>query len=298
MDKKLGRSFGSMGLDVGRLLDDIQQGYSTPQSSGPISVSIDQIRPNPYQPRKYFDEKALQELSSSIALHGVFTPILLRKSISGYDLVAGERRWRASQIAGLKEIPAILVDFSEEQMMEISLLENIQREDLNAIEEAKAYQNLISELHYTQDQLAKRVGKSREHISNTLRLLKLPESVQQMVMSGQLSMGHVRALLSLKDKEKIEQASQKILKEAYSVRKTEQYVKTLLDGNNHFRKVSEKPKQPEAGINRDYYKLFLEEHLGLPVDVTDNSIRIHFQDKKELIRLIQNLFPEEENTNN
>ena len=177
------------------MIEEIQQGDESRQSE----IKLSEIRPNPYQPRKIFDDEKIGELAQSIKEHGVFTPVLLRKSVKGYELIAGERRVRASKKAGLKTIPAIVMEFTEEQMMEISLLENIQREDLNAIEEAQAYQRLIERLDYTQEKLAQRVGKSREHITNTLRLLKLPKSVQQLVTENKLSMGHVRPLVTIED---------------------------------------------------------------------------------------------------
>ena len=187
---RLGKGLSSIfGQDVSKVLDDIQNGDMEVESQEQSKIPVDEIRPNPYQPRKVFDEDALKELSSSIKQHGVFTPILVKKSIQGYDLIAGERRLRASKLAGLKDIPAIIVDFDDQEMMEIALLENIQREDLNVIEEAKAYEKLIQRLNYTQEQLAHRVGKSREHITNLLRLLKLPEDVQEYVVNKQLSMG-------------------------------------------------------------------------------------------------------------
>lgn len=186
------------GQDVTQMLDDIQNGQVETERQQ-IRIPVASIRPNPYQPRKVFDQAALEELAQSIKEHGVFTPILVKESIHGYELIAGERRLRASRLAGAYDIPAIVVDFDDKQMMEISLLENIQREDLNVIEEAKAYEQLQHTFKYTQEQLASRVGKSREHITNLLRLLRLPDGVQQMAVEKKLSMGHIRALLSLKD---------------------------------------------------------------------------------------------------
>ena len=162
-------------------------------------VSIDLIRPNPYQPRKHFDQDKLNELAQSIKEHGILQPILLKKSIHGYDIVAGERRFRGANIAGLTEVPAIIVDFTDDQMMEIALLENIQREDLNAIEEAQAYKAMMDKMHLTQEELAGRIGKSRTHVTNTLRLLNINEKLQQYILEGILSMGHVRPLVGLDD---------------------------------------------------------------------------------------------------
>ena len=215
--------------NVSKVLDDIQNGDMEVERQEQSKIPVDEIRPNPYQPRKVFNDEALKELSSSIKQHGVFTPILVKKSIQGYDLIAGERRLRASKLAGLKDIPAIIVDFDDQEMMEIALLENIQREDLNVIEEAKAYEKLIQRLGYTQEQLAHRVGKSREHITNLLRLLKLPEDVQEYVVSKQLSMGHVRALLGLKTEASMRKVAKQAIDQGLSVRKVEQIVK---DTNN------------------------------------------------------------------
>ena len=225
---RLGKGLNSIfGQDVSKVLEDIQNGDVKTEKQEQTKINIDQIRPNPYQPRKVFDDTALQELSQSIKQHGVFTPILVKKSIQGYDLIAGERRLRASKLAGMSDIPAIIVDLNDQEMMEIALLENIQRENLNGIEEAKAYEQLIQRLNYTQEQLANRVGKSREHITNTLRLLKLPEDVQEYVVQKKLSMGHVRALISLKDENMIRKIAKQAIDQGLSVRKIEQLVKDL-----------------------------------------------------------------------
>ena len=186
--KKLNKGLDAIfGGDITSLIDDIE--HNTPESSQE-KIKLDEIRPNPYQPRKVFDEQALNELALSIQEHGIFQPVILKKSVQGYEIVAGERRCRAARMAHLEEVPAIIVDFSDQQMMEIALLENIQREDLNAIEEAQAYQTMMEKLKLTQNELAKRIGKSRTHITNTLRLLNLPEKIQEYVLDGSLSMGH------------------------------------------------------------------------------------------------------------
>lgn len=222
---RLGQGIDAIfGSDVSALLEDIQNNANEHGQSA-IEIKVDEIKPNPYQPRKQFDEKALKELSESIAMHGVFTPILVKKSVQGYELIAGERRLRAAKMADLDKIPAIIMDFNDQQMMEVALLENIQREDLNAIEEAMGYQKIIEKLGMTQEQLAKRIGKSREHVTNMLRLLKLPQSIQQYVLDGKLSMGHVRALLGCNDEEKMELIAKQAIKEKLSVRKVEDLVK-------------------------------------------------------------------------
>ena len=285
---RLGKGLSSIfGQDVSKVLDDIQNGDMEVESQEQSKIPVDEIRPNPYQPRKVFDDEALKELSSSIKQHGVFTPILVKKSIQGYDLIAGERRLRASKLAGLQDIPAIIVDFDDQEMMEIALLENIQREDLNVIEEAKAYEKLIQRLGYTQEQLAHRVGKSREHITNLLRLLKLPEDVQEYVVSKQLSMGHVRALLGLKTEASMRKVAKQAIDQGLSVRKVEQIVK---DTNN--KKTVEKPKED---IYVKAAKEKLQEFFQTSVSISKNAISIHYENKEDLNRVLEllNLVEEE-----
>lgn len=285
---RLGKGLSSIfGQDVSKVLDDIQNGDMEVERQEQSKIPVDEIRPNPYQPRKVFNDEALKELSSSIKQHGVFTPILVKKSIQGYDLIAGERRLRASKLAGLKDIPAIIVDFDDQEMMEIALLENIQREDLNVIEEAKAYEKLIQRLGYTQEQLAHRVGKSREHITNLLRLLKLPEDVQEYVVSKQLSMGHVRALLGLKTEANMRKVAKHAIDQGLSVRKVEQIVK---DTNN--KKTIEKPKED---IYVKAAKEKLQEFFQTSVSISKNAISIHYENKEDLNRVLEllNLVEEE-----
>ena len=190
------------------------------------NVRLDELRSNPYQPRKNFDEEALQELANSIKEHGVFQPIIVKKSIKGYEIIAGERRVKASKLAGLTEIPAIVRDFNDTQMMEIALLENLQREDLNAIEEASAYKKLQETLALTQEELAKRLGKSRSHITNMIGLLTLPQGIQDYIIQDKISMGHARVLSKLEDSTKQEELAQKIIKEGLSVRELEDLTKS------------------------------------------------------------------------
>ncbi len=285
---RLGKGLSSIfGQDVSKVLDDIQNGDMEVERQEQSKIPVDEIRPNPYQPRKVFNDEALKELSSSIKQHGVFTPILVKKSIQGYDLIAGERRLRASKLAGLQDIPAIIVDFDDQEMMEIALLENIQREDLNVIEEAKAYEKLIQRLGYTQEQLAHRVGKSREHITNLLRLLKLPEDVQEYVVSKQLSMGHVRALLGLKTEASMRKVAKQAIDQGLSVRKVEQIVK---DTNN--KKTIEKPKED---IYVKAAKEKLQEFFQTSVSISKNAISIHYENKEDLNRILEllNLVEEE-----
>jgi ParB family transcriptional regulator, chromosome partitioning protein len=270
------------GQDVGQYLDDIQNNSADAPGRKELELPINEIRPNPYQPRKEFDKKALEELSESIKTHGIFTPLLVRKSVSGYDLITGERRLRAAKMAGLKTVPAIEVDFTEEQMMEIAILENVQREDLNPIEEAAAYDSLVKKLGYTQEKLAERVGKSREYCANIMRLLKLPNEVQKMVVNKQLTMSHVRPLLALDDEEKIYEAAEKVKRDKMSVREVEAYVKTI---NGTEPKKPQTPKEKDPMI-RDL-EIQLSEKLGTQVTFSKKSFTIAYHDTDDLNRILE-----------
>ena len=203
----LGRGLEQLFSDENISFDDIEETIidEAKKNNEVVDLPLSELRPNPYQPRKIFDDDALNELASSIKEHGVFQPIIVKKTVKGYDIVAGERRFRASKIAGLVTIPAIIKDFSDDEMMSIALLENLQRENLSAIEEANAYKAMIDASNITQEELANRVGKSRSHITNMLGLLKLPASVQDMVLYNKISMGHARVLSKLEDRDKIEE---------------------------------------------------------------------------------------------
>ena len=278
----LGKGLNSIfGQDVEQYLDDIQNNAAEAPGRREVELPIEEIRPNPYQPRKEFDKKALEELSESIKTHGIFTPLLVRKSVSGYDLITGERRLRAAKMAGLKTVPAIQVEFTEEQMMEIAILENVQREDLNPIEEAAAYESLIQKLGYTQEKLAERVGKSRDYCANIMRLLKLPEDVQSMVVNKQLTMSHVRPLLSLNDEEEIYEAAEKIKKNKMSVREVEAYVRDVNGGGQ--KKQQKKEKDP---MIRDL-EIQLSEKLGTQVVFSKKSFTISYHDTDDLNRILE-----------
>ena len=190
-------------------------------------VKISSVEPNVNQPRKQFDEDALLELSESIKQYGVLQPLLVSDKKDYYEIIAGERRWRAAKLAGVKEVPVVIKDYSSQEVMEIALIENIQREDLNPIEEAKAYQRLIKDYRLKQDEVAEKVSKSRAAITNSLRLLKLDERVQDMVMEGKISSGHARTIISIEDKDKQYMIAQKIFDEKLSVREVEKLMKTL-----------------------------------------------------------------------
>ena len=219
-------------------------------------IKIEELRSNPYQPRKNFDPIALQELSKSIKEHGVFQPIIAKKSIKGYEIIAGERRVKASTLAGLKEIPAIIRDFSDDEMMEIALLENLQRENLNAIEEATAYKNLIKTLNLTQEQLAERLGKSRSHITNMIGILSLPETTQNLISKKEISMGHARILSKLKDENQINELTDKIITEGISVRQLED----LTSNNTNFERKNKIERLPRK---EDTEYSYLEDSLSV-----------------------------------
>lgn len=277
---RLGKGLSAIfGEDINDVLDDIQQGKNE-TGSGKLELDVSEIKPNPYQPRKDFDDDKIGELADSIKLHGVFTPIIVKKAVKGYELVTGERRLRASKLAGLEKIPAIIVEFDDQQMMEIALLENIQRENLNAIEEANAYEKLIKKLEYTQEELSQRIGKSREHVANMLRLLKLPKSVQNYVVTKELSMGHVRALLGLHDHDQIDIVAQKAIKEKMSVRAVEALVKELNEG-----KVKHAPKELDPALRPVKHRL--QEKFQTEIKIDKKQISICYKGNDDLNRILE-----------
>ena len=195
--------------------------YESATNEEIVEIPLSELRANPYQPRKNFDDESLRELADSIKEHGVFQPIIVKKSIKGYEIIAGERRCRASKIAGKETIPAIIRSFTDEQMMEIALLENLQRENLSAIEEAIAYRSMIDSLNLTQEELAKKVGKSRSHITNILGLLRLPNEVRSMITNNELTMGHARTISKLESEEEMIKLAKQIVEEKLPVREVE-----------------------------------------------------------------------------
>lgn len=230
---------------LGRGIDAIFSDFDNADSNENVEeIKLENIRPNPYQPRKTFDQVALKELAESIALNGVFQPIIVRKSVSGYDLVAGERRLRASKLAKKETIPAIVRQLDENQMMEIAVLENLQRENLTPLEEAQAYQTLQNDLKLTQGEMSKRLGKSRPYIANYLRLLALPVATKQLLQSEKISMGQARTLLGLKDKKKIDLLAKKAASEGLTVRRLEKLVQQLNEQSQKTQKASVAKKSP------------------------------------------------------
>ncbi|WP_141540285.1 ParB/RepB/Spo0J family partition protein [Bacillus cereus] len=251
-------------------------------------IVLTELRPNPYQPRKNFQKEAIQELAASIKEHGILQPLIVRKSIKGYEIVAGERRYRAAKEARLEKVPAVVRDLNEQQMMEFALLENLQREDLNPIEEALAYQMLMDELNVTQEQLAKRLGKSRPYIANYVRLLTLPSFVQEMIAYGNLSMAHGRTLLTIKDEEQLKLLLKRIEKEGLNVRQLEQIVQQM---NQRVSRETKKVKR-ERNIFFEERETLLREKFGTGVKIKETKkekgkIEIEFFDKEDLNRILE-----------
>jgi len=248
-------------------------------------VSINDLRPNPYQPRKTFDADAIEELKISILEYGIVQPLIVRKSIKGYEIVAGERRFRAAKEAGLKVVPAIVKELDDEKMMEIALLENLQREDLSIIEEALAYKNLIEQLNLTQEELSKKLGKSRSHIANTIRLLSLPEEVTHLINSNELSMGHARALLGLKNKDNTISVANKIVTEKLNVRQVEQLI-TKLNEAKPSKQQKQKEKDPFYKAQEDVLREKLGTKVSISKGVRKGKIEIEFYNNSELEQLL------------
>jgi len=244
-------------------------------------IPVSEVRPNPYQPRKTFNEEALRELSESIKNYGVFTPIIVKKSIKGYDLIAGERRLRASKLAGMEKIPAIVKDYTDDQMREISLLENLQRENLTAIELAWAYKGIIDNLDIRQEDLAQKIGKSRSHITNTLGLLNLPEEVQKMILNGDISMGHARVLSKMDDGYEIERLARKIIEENISVHELENISK-----NDEIKKRTPITRRLSSN-DYSHVERELREILGTKVKIDNKKLSIYFENVNDLNRILE-----------
>ena len=290
----LGKGLGQKGLGLDAIIpvtqseekvsDSVKKGEETEQGT---MVKITKLEPNKDQPRKNFDEDALEELAESIKQYGLIQPIVAQDRGDHYEIIAGERRWRAARIAGLKEVPVIIKHYTEQEIVEISLIENIQRENLNPIEEAQAYKRLLTEFHLKQDEVAERVSKSRTAVTNSMRLLKLCDEVQQMVIDDMLSTGHARALIAIEDPEEQYAVAQKIFDEKLSVRDVEKLVKNL-----------HKPVKPKKQMNDEALKIIyqeieekLEQTLSTKVTVSPKGdgagkIEIEFYSHEDLDRLI------------
>lgn len=252
---------------------------------GIVHLKVSDIRPSPLQARREFDEEKLEELARSIAAHGVLQPVVVRSVIGGYELVAGERRWRACRAAGLETIPAVIRELSDREMMEIALIENLQREDLNPLEEALAFRTLIEEFGLTQEELSGRIGKSRSHIANTMRLLNLPQEIQEHVSRGTISMGHARALLGLEDPDKQREACRTVVEKRLSVRETEALVRRLAAGTK--RREGRRKRQREPYITA--LETTLQETLGTKVQILPGKrkgkIEIEYYTDEDLERI-------------
>ena len=260
--------------------DDLTNQVMEESPNSAEEIDLSRIYPNPYQPRKEFSEEGLNELADSIREHGVFQPIFVKPTDTGYVLLAGERRVRAAKMAGLQTIPAIVKEFTDNQLIELSLLENIQREDLSAVEEALSYRQLIDKIGYTQEELAKRVGKSRAHVTNTLRLLNLPEEVRQMVVRKELTMGQVRPLVTVEDPAEQIRLAKMIKNMDLSARQAEMLAKR--------REETPKPK-PAQKVNPELKKVEhrLQSYFGTKVKVSDNAIAISYKGYKDLNRILE-----------
>ncbi|WP_431808743.1 ParB/RepB/Spo0J family partition protein [Lysinibacillus sphaericus] len=282
-----------MAKGLGKGIGALFPGESLEQSEKVEELQLKLIVANPFQPRKIFDEETLQELADSIQEHGILQPIAVRKKGQKYEIVAGERRYRAAQLAGLELLPAIVKELTDSQMMELAILENLQREDLTVIEEAEAYQSLMENLHLTQEELSKRLGKSRPHIANHVRLLALPEEIRALMNEGILSMGQGRALLGLKNKRRIPEVARKIIKQGLNVRQVEILVQSL---NEEVSRETLQPKKKDIFVVAKESQL--RDYFGTNVQIkkTNNKgkIEIEFYSEDDLERILEILNIQEE----
>jgi ParB family chromosome partitioning protein len=278
----------ALGKGIEALIPDFDEGLSKGEdSNGSLNVLIDEVFPNRLQPRKNFDDEKFNELERSIREHGVLQPIIVQKSVNGYELIVGERRWRASKKAGLKKIPAVIREVTDLESLELALIENLNRQDLNPIEEADGYERLAKDFGLTQENIAKRMGKSRESVANIMRLLKLPRQIQEDMISGRLTMGHGRALLGLKSEQEILFLRKKIVEQSLNVLATEIQVNLL-------KHKSEEPKRGTK-TNKDIFirnlQIELERKLGTKVDIATNQkggkVVIKYYSNDDLERIIK-----------
>ena len=246
-------------------------------------IKISDIRSNPYQPRKTFNESSLKELADSIKEYGIIEPVIVKKSVKGYELIAGERRTKAAKLAGLETIPAVIKDFNDQEMMEIALIENIQREDLNPIDEAFAYQKIIELSKMTQEEFAKKFGKSRSYVTNMLGLLNLPENVKELVKKHEISMGHARALSKISDDAKVSELASRIVSEDLSVRDLE---KTIQEGSLPKYREQDRVKETKS-IRNTIYEKIMREKVGTKVKIKTKKIEIPYDSEKDLERILE-----------
>ena len=286
MAKKLGKGLGR-GLDAIFATENVELVRDNDKI---VEITLDEIKKNPYQPRTYFNEEKLNELKESIEKNGLLQPIIVKKAVKGYYIIAGERRYRAFELLGRKEIPAIIKEMTDEEMMVFAVLENLQREDLSALEESESYKNLMDKMSLTQEELAKKLGKSRPYIANSLRLLKLPTEIKNKLEQGLISTAHARTLLSLKTKKTMEEVCALVVERKMSVRELEEYVAKLL-----------KPKEVKKAKAKDIFieeqENILKKRLGTSVTIKQGrnkkgKIEIEFKDNDEFERIIS-LFKDE-----
>ena len=286
MAKKLGKGLGR-GLDAIFATENVE---IVTDNDKIVEIALDEIKKNPYQPRTYFNEEKLNELKESIEKNGLLQPIIVKKAVKGYYIIAGERRYRAFELLGKKEIPAIIKEMTDEEMMVFAVLENLQREDLSALEESESYKNLMDKMSLTQEELAKKLGKSRPYIANSLRLLKLPTEIKNKLEQGVISTAHARTLLSLKTKKAMEEVCVLVVERKMSVRELEEYVAKLL-----------KPKEIKKTKAKDIFieeqENILKKRLGTSVTIKQGrnkkgKIEIEFKDNDEFERIIS-LFKDE-----
>ena len=286
MAKKLGKGLGR-GLDAIFATENVE---IVTDNDKIVEIALDEIKKNPYQPRTYFNEEKLNELKESIEKNGLLQPIIVKKAVKGYYIIAGERRYRAFELLGKKEIPAIIKEMTDEEMMVFAVLENLQREDLSALEESESYKNLMDKMSLTQEELAKKLGKSRPYIANSLRLLKLPTEIKNKLEQGVISTAHARTLLSLKTKKAMEEVCSLVIDRKMSVRELEEYVAKLLKP-----KEVKKPKAKDIFIEEQ--ENILKKRLGTSVTIKQGrnkkgKIEIEFKDNDEFERIIS-LFKDE-----
>ena len=281
MDPKAQLKRPALGRGLGALIP----GGSPSERKGVMNLGIEEIRPDKGQPRRHFDDVHIEELAESIRSKGVLLPLIVRRSSEGYVLVAGERRWRAAQKAGLRELPVMVREVSEKEAFELALIENIQREDLNPIEEAEAFKRLIEEHGLTQEELAARVGKDRSTVANALRLLRLPDGIKQAIVAGQLSMGHARALLAIADEGDLRKAAEKVMAENLSVRAAEALVQRIKS-----KRLPKEKREAQGSAQVRHLVEKLQRRLGAKVELKDKggsgTLEIRYGSLQELDRVL------------
>ncbi len=285
LGKGLEQLFSNEVINFDKLEANIIESTGEGKKSPLNEVNVDEVRSNPFQPRKTFNDDSLQELADSIKEHGVIEPIIVKKSIKGYELVAGERRLRAAKLAGLKSVPCVIRDFDDAEMMEIALLENIQREDLNPIEEAEAYQKIMELSHLSYDEFAKKFGKSKSYVVNMVGLLKLPEIVKEYTVDRKLSMAHARSLSKITDKKLCIELAEKVINNGISAHALEDIIREM--NENSEEKVTKTKVQRPLKIN--IYERLMREKVGTKVKIKAKKLEIPFDSDEDLERILETL---------